>query len=78
VRQRICELLAADNLAIAATVPTLDVRRFDSRASGFTVNVSSRLQLRLEAPDPISHVGGAGEIDLAKVSTVRILAIEEM
>jgi hypothetical protein len=77
VRRRLCELVAADNLAIAAAVETLDIRPVDSHAGGFSVNVSPRLRLRFEAGDPIPRVEGGAEIDFSKVGTIRILAIEE-
>lgn len=75
VRQRLGELVAADSLAIAATVSTLDVARFDSHAGEFTVRVRAGLRLRFEPADgPV----GDGGIDLSQVTAIRILAIEEV
>jgi hypothetical protein len=77
VRQRLCELMAAGNLAIAATVPTLDVMPLASHAGGFALRLRPRLRLIFEIADSPSHVAGNGAVDLAKVDTVRILGIEE-
>ena len=74
VRQRLCELVAADTLAIATAVPTLEVSTFDSRDGEFTVRVTARLRLRFEPADgPIRN----DAMDLSQVTAIRILAIEE-
>jgi hypothetical protein len=74
VRQRLCELVAADNLAIAAMVPTLEVSRFDSADGEFTVRVRAGLRLRFQAADGTAD----GErLDLSQITAIRILAIEE-
>jgi hypothetical protein len=77
LRQRLCELVAAENLAIAATLPTLDVHPLASHDAGFVVTLRPRLRLVLEVADPIPRVAGNGEIDLGRVAAIRILAIEE-
>jgi len=77
LRQRLCELTAADSLAVAATLPTLGVQRLASRDGSFVVALRPRLRLVLEVADPVRHVSGNGEIDLEKVARVRIVAIEE-
>lgn len=77
LRQRLCELMSADNLAVAATLPTLGIQSLASREAGFALTVGSRLRLVFEAADSAPQVSGNGEIDLAKVATIRILAIEK-
>ena len=77
VRQRLCELMAAGNLAIAKAVPTLDVTPLASQTGGFVLRLRPRLRLIFEIADRTPHVDGNDEVDLAKVETVRILAIEE-
>lgn len=77
LRQRLNELMAADNLAIAATVPTLGVRPIGSRTHGFVLRVRPGLRLVFDVADPAPLVAGDGNIDLAKVGTIRIVAIEE-
>jgi hypothetical protein len=74
IRQRLCELIAADTLAIAATVPTLEIGKFDSHPAKFTARVRAGLHVRFEAAD---HLGNDALGDLSKVSAIRILAIEE-
>ena len=74
VRQRLSELVAADSLAIAATVPTLEVSRFDSADGEFTVRVSAGLRLRFQAADGKSNTEN---LDLSQITAIRILAIEE-
>ncbi|MGE0704010.1 MAG: hypothetical protein AB7F89_10260 [Pirellulaceae bacterium] len=78
LRQRLCELLAANSLAIAASVPTLGMKKLGSRNGGFGVRVRSRLRLVFEVADSNApRVGGDGNVDLAKVGAIRILAVEE-
>ena len=77
LRQRLCELVAADNLAIAASVATLDVRPLTSRTRGFVIRLRPGLRLVFEVADPAVLVAGDGNIDLVKVGAIRILAIEE-
>jgi hypothetical protein len=77
LRQRLCELIAADNLAIAATVPTLEVQPLASREASFVLAVGPRVRLVFEVADSAPQVSGNGQIDLAKVATIRILAIEK-
>ena len=75
VRQRLGELVAADSLAIAAAVPTLDVARFDSHLGGFTARVRAGLRLRFE---PADRPAADSRIDLSQITSIRILAIEEV
>ena len=77
VRQRLCELAASGNLAIATTVPTLDVKPLASHERGFVLRLRAQLRLVFEIPDPVPLEDGNSEVDLAKVGTIRILAIEE-
>ena len=79
VRQRICELVAADNLAVAAVVPTLDLRAVDSAVGTFSVQLTPRFRLRFDvASEPVPRAGGDGQIDLAEVGALRIVAVEEI
>jgi hypothetical protein len=74
VHQRLCELVAADSLAIAATVPTLDVSKLDSTGDEFTVRIRAGLRLRFQAANGLSD----GEsLDPSQITAIRILAIEE-
>jgi hypothetical protein len=77
IKQRLCELAAADNLAVARSVPTLRLSRAAS-GSGFTVYVSSRRRLVLEPVIPSSargkHVGADDTLHL--ITAVRILSID--
>ena len=77
LRQRLCELMAVDNLAIAAAVPTLDLKPFPSGAEGFVVTVRPRLRLLFEIAGAARRLAGNGEVDLTTVETIRLLAIEE-
>ena len=77
LRQRLCELVAADTLAVAASVPTLDLKPLQSHAGGFGVRLRSQLRLVLEIADPAIRLVGDGDVDLTKVGAIRILAIEE-
>ena len=79
VRQRVCELLAADSLAVVAQLRTLDLRSPDSPAGRFSAQLTPRLRLRFEvASESAPPVRGDGHIDLAQVHAIRILGIEEM
>lgn len=77
LRQRLCELVAADTLAVAASVPTLDLKRLPAHAGGFGVRLRSQLRLVIEIADPTIQLAGNCEVDLTKVCAVRIVAIEE-
>jgi hypothetical protein len=78
VRRRISELLAADSLAVAELVPTLDLRSLDSLIGSFSVQLTSRLRLRFEvASEPIPRLRGDGKIDHSQVAAIRIVGIEE-
>jgi hypothetical protein len=77
LRQRLCELMAADNLAVVATVPSLGVHPLASREASFVLPVGPHLRLVFEVADSAPQDSGNGEIDLAKVATIRILAIEK-
>jgi hypothetical protein len=79
VRQRICELIAADNLAVAAVVPTLDLRALDSAVGTFSVELTPRFRLRFDiASESVPRAAGDGQIDLSEVGAVRIVAVEEI
>ena len=77
VRQRLCELAAADNLAIAASVPILDFKQLPSPTTGFELWLRPRLRLVFDIADPVLRSVGNGEVDLAQVEAIRILRIEE-
>lgn len=75
VRQRICELMAADNLAIAASIPTLDLQRSSGHKSNYEIRLRERLRLTFEVADAASTTSN-GDVDLTSVAAIRILAIE--
>ena len=78
VRQRICELMAADNLAIAASVPTLDLKSLRDRSEDFSVVVRPHLRMVFKVATQSSRRASANDqFDLASVETIHILAIEE-
>ena len=77
VRQRLCELAAADNLAIAASVPTLVLYASDVCADGFVVSVRPHLRVLFEIADGAGRVERNPVPDLKTVAAIRILAIEE-
>jgi hypothetical protein len=71
--QRLYELAAANDLAVAAALPMLQLCR-QPRCARFTVGVPPKHQITLE-PVLRSRGKNAGqEIDLASVTTIRILA----
>jgi hypothetical protein len=76
-RQRICELGAADNLAIAKSIPTLRLQRLALRGGRFTVQLRMGLRLVFETMEPECAMGSDGDVDLAKVVAVRVVAVEE-
>jgi len=78
VCQRVCELLAADSLAVAAQLRTLDLKPLDSSAGRFSAELTPRLRLRFEAvSEAAPRARGDGQIDLAQVRVIRIVGIEE-
>ena len=78
VRQRICELMAADNLAIAASVPTLDLKPLTDGSEDFSVVVRPHLRMVFKVATQSSRRASANDhFDLASVETIHILAIEE-
>ena len=76
VRQRLCELMAADNVAVALRVPTLELRQAADSLSKFEVRLSSELRLVFESATDASRYGD-GQLDLTKIDSIRVLAIEE-
>jgi hypothetical protein len=79
VQQRVCELLAANSLAVVAQLRTLDLRPLDSSAGRFSAQLTPRLRLRFEAAsESAPRVRGDGQIDLSLVHAIRIVGIEEM
>ena len=77
VRQRICELMAADNLAVAASVPTLDLKPVTSETDDFSVVVRPHLRMVFKVAAQCSRGSANDQLDLASVETIHILAIEE-
>ena len=76
LRQRLCELAAADNLAIASAVPTLDLRASAVRNGGFVISVRPHLGVVFEIANG-ERFEGNSSADLKTVNAIRILAIEE-
>ena len=77
LRQRLCELVAADTLAIAASIPTLDLTAMPSRAGGFAIRLTAQHRLVFDLADSVAPVAENGEVDLTKVEAICIVAIEE-
>ena len=76
-RQRLCELTAAANLAIVASVPTLDLKTTGVRVGGFDVSVRPNLRLQFEIADCAGRAETSRTVDLKTVDAICILAIEE-
>jgi hypothetical protein len=78
VRQRVCELLAADSLAVVAQLRTLDLKPVDSAADCFTTQLTPRLRLRFELASDSGPAGRAHRrVDLSEVHALRVVGIEE-
>ena len=77
VRQRLCELAAARNLAIAASVLTMCLDASDVSSDGFVVSVRPHLRVRFEIADGGGPTERKPFPDLKTVAAIRILAIEE-
>jgi hypothetical protein len=75
VRQRLSELLAAGNLAIARSVPSLNLKPVGSHPGKFGVRLRARLRLVFEVTD--LPLGNDVELELARIETIRILGLEE-
>jgi hypothetical protein len=79
VRQRVCELLAADSLAVVETLHTLDLRTVDAAIGTFSVQLTARCRLHfVVALDPIPRLRRNGQIDLAQVGAIRVVELQEM
>lgn len=76
MRQRLCELAAADNLLIAKAVPTLALRRLPGR-SRYSVRLNANLCLTFELIVPAPTTPDDCEVDLTQVVAICILAVEE-
>ncbi len=78
VMQRLAELAAAETLADMGTLPPARCHQLVGNRKGqFGVNAGPRLRVVFEpANDPIPRKGDRG-IDLAKVTKIRVLAIED-
>lgn len=77
LRQRLCELVAADNLAIAAKLLTLGVVPMEGHDRAFAILLRRGLRLVVEIDGSMACVGRNGAIDLQKVETVRVVKVEE-
>ena len=67
-------LLAADNLAIAAAVPTMDLRPCTGLRSTFEICLLPAFRLIVEIANEPS---AALELDLILIDTVRVMGVEE-
>ncbi|SRR5258706_11398447 len=76
-RQRLSELLAASNLAIAGSVPNLGLRPVRSHPGKFVVRLRARLRLVIEVADVPPRIDANGEPELARIEAIRILGLEE-
>jgi|SRR5713101_3004985 len=77
LRQRLCELIAADNLGVAATLPTLRVTCMDSGSAAFAIGLRRGWRLIVEVVGSVPRVAGDSAPDLQKVQAIRIVTIEE-
>jgi hypothetical protein len=77
LRQRLSELMAADSLAIAATLPTLRVDQIDSSDVQFAIGLQSGWRLLIEVAGSIPRTTTDGAVDLARVQAIRVVMIEE-
>ncbi|HNA87470.1 MAG TPA: hypothetical protein PLB04_17985 [Nitrospira sp.] len=74
--QRLCELAAMENLAVAAALPMLELTQ-QARTPRYSVSVSSTHRIFFE---PILDSGAttrSRQINLASVTAIRILALGE-
>lgn len=79
VRQRICELLAVDNLATVFTVPTLDLRGNGDGAPAYSLQLTPRYRLHFEAAvEPLPGTRGNRHVDPSQVDVIRVIGLEEM
>jgi hypothetical protein len=75
LRQRLCELAAAETLRVAMSVPTLRITQRCERG-GFAMEVSTGLRVVVQAePESLRDSGRA--IDYADATCLRIVAIEK-
>lgn len=72
--QRLYELAALETLAVAATLPTLDLRP-NPGSSRFSVSVSRSELITFEPIQNAKAKRGAQHPDLASVTAIRILAL---
>ena len=77
LRQRLCELMAADNLGVAAALPTLGVERANSRDGEFAVALRKGWRLVVEVAGAIPRVSSNSAVDLQKVQSIRVVTVEE-
>lgn len=74
--QRLYELAATETLAVAATVPMLQLIH-QAGTSRYSVSVSSTHRIFFEPILDSSNSNRSGKIDLASVTAIRILAFGE-
>jgi hypothetical protein len=78
VRQRVCELLAAETLAVVASVQTFDLRADDQTTGAFSLSLTPRYRLRFEvAVAPTPRLRGSSQIDLSRIDAIRVVHLEE-
>jgi hypothetical protein len=77
MRQRLCELAAADNLSIVKALPTLGLHSLPNRSRCYAVRLTPSLRLTFELIVGTRTAGKDADLDLAQVVAIRILAIEE-
>lgn len=77
LRQRFCELAAAENLATVKRLPALALQQFGPRGCRFSVRVSGTHRLTFEPVD-FSVSSDGQSADLTEVTAVRIVAVEKM
>jgi|SRR6267142_673770 len=79
VQQRLCELLAADSLAVVASLHGMDLKLVEHSLGTFSVELAPGSRLRFQVDrEPIPRLRGDGQIDFSQVGAIRILDLEEM
>lgn len=76
LRQRLCELAAAENLATVKTLPALALQQIGQHGRRFSVRVSATYRLTFE---PVGSFASADRLaaDLSEVTAIRLVAVEK-
>ena len=72
-RQRLCELAAADSLAIVTRLPALLLQPVGQSGRRFSINVGPKHRLIFEVPGRKRP-----DVDFVAITAVRVIAVEEV